>query len=75
MRHAAKDRIGRYAFLAYVALLLFSYIADRFSSPPSGTADIGWSGIIAEAILLPWAWWFDRHRTTRAESRELAASN
>ena len=57
-----KDRIGRYAFLAFAALLLVSYIGDRFSSPPNGTGDIAWPGIIAAAILLPWAWWFDHHR-------------
>jgi membrane-bound metal-dependent hydrolase YbcI (DUF457 family) len=68
----AKDRIGRYAFLAYVALLLFSYIGDRFSSLPSGTRDIAWSGIIAGAILLPWAWWFDHHREVRTEQPEKA---
>jgi membrane-bound metal-dependent hydrolase YbcI (DUF457 family) len=63
----ANDRIGRYAFLAYAALLLVAYLADRFSSPPSGTADIAWSGILAVAILLPWAWWFDHHREARTD--------
>ena len=63
----AKDRIGRYAFFAYAVLLLFSYIADRFSSPPHGTGDIAWPGIIAEAVLLPWAWWFDHHREGRTD--------
>ena len=61
----AKDRIGRYAFFAYAALLLAAYVGDRFSSPPSGTSEIAWSGVIAEAILLPWAWWFDHHREAR----------
>jgi hypothetical protein len=23
-------------------------------------------GIVAEAILIPWAWWFDAHRALRA---------
>ena len=62
----AKDHIGRYAFLAYVALLLVAYISDRFSAPPASVmSDIVWPGIVAEAILLPWAWWFDHHRTLR----------
>jgi hypothetical protein len=69
----AKDRIGRYSFFAYAALLLLSYIADRFSSLPSGTSDIAWSGIAAEAILLPWAWWFDHHRVPRTDHLEIAA--
>ncbi len=62
----ARDRIGQYAFIAYVALLLVSYIGDRFSSPPPSVGEIAWPGIIAVAILTPWAWWFDRHRALRA---------
>jgi hypothetical protein len=61
----AVDRIGRYAFIAYVALLLTLYVGDRFSAPPASVAEIIWPGIIAEIILLLWAWWFDRHRTLR----------
>jgi len=60
------DRVGRYAFIAYVVLLLAAYIGDRFSGPPQNVrADIVWPGIIAEATLIPWAWWFDRHRDLR----------
>jgi hypothetical protein len=70
----AKDRIGRYAFLAYAAMLLLVYLGDRFSSPPGGAGDIAWTGIIAEAILLPWAWWFDHHRVVRTDQRKIAAA-
>jgi membrane-bound metal-dependent hydrolase YbcI (DUF457 family) len=59
----ARDRIGRWAFIAYVVLLLFLYIGDRFSSLPASAVEIAWAGIVAEVILIPWAWWFDRHRT------------
>jgi LexA-binding, inner membrane-associated putative hydrolase len=62
------DRIGRYAFWAYVVLLLVLYIGGRFSPLPAGTRDIAWSGIIAIAVLIPWAWWFDRHRFPRFPS-------
>ncbi|HEY1483282.1 MAG TPA: metal-dependent hydrolase [Candidatus Acidoferrum sp.] len=57
-----RDRIGRYAFWAYVFLLLAAYIGDRFSAPPESSNEIAWSGVIAILILLPWAWWFDHHR-------------
>jgi len=63
----ARDRIGRYAFAAYVGLLLLLYVGDRFSGPPPNVADIAWSGIIATIILIPWAWWFDDHRSPRAD--------
>ena len=59
----ARDRIGRWAFVAYVVLLLVIYIADAFSPPPDNVAQLAWTAVAAVAILIPWAWWFDRHRS------------
>jgi hypothetical protein len=64
----ARDRIGKYAFVAYVGLLLALYIGDRFSGAPATVSDIVWTGIAAVLFLLVWAWWFDRHRVLRSES-------
>jgi hypothetical protein len=64
---SARDRIGLYAFVAYVSLLLVLYIGDRFSGAPPTASDIVWTGIPAEVVLLSWAWWFDRHRALRSE--------
>jgi len=58
----AQDRIGRYAFAAYVMLLLFLFIADRFSPPPQSITEVAGMGVAFSLIFLPWAWWFDRHR-------------
>jgi hypothetical protein len=58
----AKDRVGRYAFIAYVALLLAIYIADAFGGAPDSVPEVAWAGLVAPLILIPWAWWFDRHR-------------
>jgi len=63
----ARDWIGRYAFVAYVVLLLAAYIGDRFSSPSADATSIIWPSIIAEVILISWAWWFDHHRALRTE--------
>jgi membrane-bound metal-dependent hydrolase YbcI (DUF457 family) len=63
----ARDRIGQYAFVAYVGLLLVLYIGDRFSGTPPAVSDIIWTGITAEAVFLSWAWWFDGHRILRSE--------
>jgi hypothetical protein len=65
----ARDRIGRYAFLAYVALLIASYLKNTFSSqlPHSVKAEIAWPGLIAGIVMLIWAWWFDRHREPLAK--------
>jgi uncharacterized membrane protein len=60
----ARDRIGRYALAAYVILLLLLWISDRFSSPPPSVVVLGWASLIAVAVLIPWAWWFDCHRAT-----------
>jgi hypothetical protein len=62
----AGDRIGSYAFFAYLILLLVLYVGDRFSPPPNNVSEIIWPGIIAEFVLLAWAWWFDHHRLLRA---------
>ena len=61
-----RDRIGTYAFAAYVLLLLVLFIGDRFSNAPPTVSDIVSTGIIAEVVLLTWAWWFDHHRVPRA---------
>ena len=48
-------------------LLLMAYFSDRLGgAPPSSiNGDVILPAIIAEAVLLPWAWWFDRHRALR----------
>jgi len=62
-----RDRVGRYAFIAYVVLLLLAYFSDRLGGPPPSSinGDVIVPALIAEAVLLPWAWWFDRHRQLR----------
>jgi hypothetical protein len=60
-----KDRIGKYAFMAYIVFLMVFYIGDRFSTPPGSVGEIAWPAIAASIILISWAWWFDRHRSSR----------
>lgn len=65
----SRDRIGRYAFWAYVLLLLAAYISDRFSAPPKSVIyDVAWPAAIIVPILLLWTLWFDRHRGLRENS-------
>jgi hypothetical protein len=58
----ARDRIGRYAFGAFVAVLLVLYLGDRFSPLPSSVSEIAWPGLVMTVIVLPWTRWFDQHR-------------
>jgi hypothetical protein len=59
------DRIGTYAFVAYVLVLLILFIGDRFATTPPTVSDLLWTGCTAEIVLLTWAWWFDAHRAPR----------
>jgi membrane-bound metal-dependent hydrolase YbcI (DUF457 family) len=63
----AKDRIGRWAFVAYVILLILTFVADRFSGPPGSVAEIAWPAVVASVVMIVWAWWFDRHRSAKEE--------
>jgi len=65
----ARDRVGTYSFVSYVAVLLLLYISDRFggSAPPPTVSYILWSALIAETVLLGWPWWFDKHREAVSE--------
>jgi hypothetical protein len=61
-RTRARDRTGRIAFWAYVAVLLLLYVEDRFGGPPESTRVIAAAGLVATLALLARPWWFDRHR-------------
>ena len=57
----ARDRVGRYAFWALVAMLLFSYVGSLFSPPPVMPA-LAIGGIVFGWLFVVWAGWADRHR-------------
>ena len=61
-----RDRVGRYGFVSYVSLLLLLYVGDRFDKSLPTVGELAWTGIVAMIILIPWAWWFDRHREPRS---------
>jgi membrane-bound metal-dependent hydrolase YbcI (DUF457 family) len=74
----ARDRIGQYAFIGYIAILLFLYLGTGVGEPPPSVSAIIWAGIIASIILITWAGWFDAHRmlSRTSEDRERrSASN
>jgi hypothetical protein len=52
-----------------VGFVLVAYVGDRFGGPPPDVASLIWSAIIAEIVLVLWAWWFDAHRDLREPAR------
>ncbi len=59
----ARDKIGRWAWWGYVALLVVSYLSQLVSPPPPSVSALGWVAIIMSVVMVVWAWWLDRHRT------------
>lgn len=60
----ARDRVGRWAMIGYVAFLLLVYLSSLFAGPPPSANAVAWSALLLW-LLPPWAHWFDRHRTVR----------
>jgi membrane-bound metal-dependent hydrolase YbcI (DUF457 family) len=58
----ARDAVGRRAFAAFVGLMFATYGVSMGPPPPSITALVV-TAIAGAAVVIVWAWWFDRHRT------------
>jgi len=56
-----RDKTGRRAFAAFVVFLLAAYFGSM-GPPPPGVAALVVTAIAGAAVILVWAWWFDRHR-------------
>jgi hypothetical protein len=62
----AKDRIGEWAFWAFVMVLMVFYAYNVVAPPPPNVRTLAVAAILFGWLLVIWAWWFDRHRTTTA---------
>ena len=62
---SAKDWIGTYVFWAFVVFLLAAYGVATFGPAPRSVKMLAISTLFTW-LLVPWAWWFDRHREGRA---------
>ena len=61
----ARDRIGAFAFYAFVATLAALYLSSVFGPPPPSVEVLAISGLMGWLFIL-WAYWIDRHRETAA---------
>ena len=58
----ARDQIGVYAFWGFVVFLLLVYGGAAFGPPPPASVKKLAAVTLCTALLIPWAWWFDKHR-------------
>jgi hypothetical protein len=62
-----KDRVGMWALWLLLGLLTALWMGALFGPPPPSPRVLAVSGLFGW-IILPWAYWIDRHRTVRAPS-------
>ncbi len=55
------DRIGTYAFWAFIAFLTIVWLGNTFGPPPPDVNALGYVGL-SLWLLVAWAYWIDRHR-------------
>ncbi|HKI98282.1 MAG TPA: metal-dependent hydrolase [bacterium] len=64
-RTRALDGVGRWALWGLVAFLLAAYVASLLGPPPPSAMMVGASALLLW-VLVPWAYWIDRHRVPAA---------
>jgi len=57
----ARDAIGKWGYVSFVALLVAIYVANLVGPPPPSVTALAWVALGLGLFLL-WAAWFDRHR-------------
>ena len=57
----AKDTFGSYAFWGFIVLILALYGFAVFGPAPPSVNKLA-IGTLFTWLLIPWAWWFDKHR-------------
>lgn len=65
----ARDRVGLYAFWAFVAFSAFIYVGNVMSrhQPPPNEMVLAVGGL-SQWLIIPWAYWIDRHRVFKSVS-------
>jgi hypothetical protein len=58
----ARDRVGRWGFVAWIAILGVIYVGNIFSPPPPDVRSLSLVALLLWLFPI-WAWWFDAHRS------------
>lgn len=57
----ARDNAGRYATWTLLVFLFLGWVASLVAGAPPSERSMAWGGL-SMWIVVPWAWWADRHR-------------
>jgi hypothetical protein len=57
-----RDKVGRWAFTAFVTFLLVGFLASIFGGAPPSIPTLYLTAIVLSAVILLWSWWADSHR-------------
>jgi hypothetical protein len=60
-----KNRVGLYSWWGLIVFLIMVYFVNAFGPPPPNVQAIAWAGQL-QWLLVAWAYWTDRNRTTIA---------
>lgn len=56
----ARDGVGRYGLWALMGFLFLGWIASLVAGAPPNERSMAW-GALSMWIVVPWAWWSDKH--------------
>lgn len=57
---SARDRVGRWALIGLVALIVIVWATQPWSPPPPSARAVAWGGLVMWLLPL-WAFWIERH--------------
>jgi hypothetical protein len=60
----AQNKMGSIGFWSLIGFLILVYVMNLIGPPPETVTQLGWVGL-SQWILIAWAYWIDRNRTSR----------
>ena len=60
-RTRARDAVGRWSFIGFMAVLAGLFVASAVGPPPPSVGALAWTGL-AGWLFVAWGYWIERHR-------------